>query len=104
MIMKSVYISDKNLKAWEEINRLAAAEKISLNEMLWRMWLDWLETNKRYKDAKITDFEMKEVLEVKREIQVYCKECGSYEVDDGGWVIHDLGCSSSRPFKENDIK
>lgn len=99
MRIKSLYIADEQSgRDIDQVERLADAEGLSFSKMGLKILHDWLEINKRYKDAKITDYETVEVLNVKNEIKVYCKECGSYDLDNAGWVIHDIGCSSSRPF------
>lgn len=78
---------------FDEIERLALAKGISKNKMVLFILKDWIDNNRRYVDRKITDFEQEEILEIKAMIPIGCKECGSEEVDKGGWRIHKEGCS-----------
>lgn len=90
----SLYLPRDFDKYLLDIERLAAAKKISRNKMFQFILKDWVDNHRRYMDMKISDFEQAEIEEIKKEIPLGCKECGSDKVDDiTGLRVHVYGCS-----------
>lgn len=88
-----LYVPRSKDSVKSEVERLALAKGVSKNRMAIQIIEEWIANNRRYVDRKITDFESESVEKIKKEIPVYCPECGSIEVDEGGFTIHDRACS-----------
>lgn len=83
----------------EKFKRFIKANGGNKNQAVLTILKIWLDSNQRYTDRKITDFEVERKLESKpKETEVVCKECGALQTDTDskGFVIHDKGCSWNR--------
>ncbi len=93
MNIYTIYLSKKEPDIIERIERLANAKGITINKTINYILKDWLDNNLRYVDRKITDFETKSVLEVKKETELlFCDECGASLRDKDMWLIHHPDC------------